>query len=164
MMNALILFDFNQESNLSQWQVVDDIVMGGRSNSLLMLNKEGNAVFKGNISLENSGGFSSIRYSFDQIKTNTYSKFVLYIKGDGKKYQFRIKENNQDDYSYISYFQTNNDWQKIEIPFNGMYASFRGRKLDMENFTGQQIEQISFLFGNKKAEDFQLEIDKIEIH
>lgn len=163
MMSGFVVFDFKKESNLSQWQVVDDIVMGGESMGSLTLNDDGNAVFKGTISLENYGGFSSIRYSFDAKKNAEYSKFIIYLRGDGKRYQFRTKENERDYFSFIYYFQTNNDWQKIEIPFEEMYASFRGRKLDMENFSGEKIEQISFLIGNKKAVSFQLEIDRIEI-
>ena len=162
-MNGIELYDFNKESNLTPWQVVDDIVMGGESIGSLKLNDDGNAVFKGTISLENYGGFSSIRYSFDAMKIADYSKFIIYLKGDGKRYQFRAKENERDYYSHIYYFETNNDWQRIEIPFNEMYATFRGRKLDMDNFSGKQLEQIGFLIGNKKTENFQLEIDKIEI-
>ena len=42
-----------------------------------------------------------------------------------------------------------------------MYASFRGRKLDMEKFNSDYFEQITFLFGNKKDENFKLLIDSI---
>jgi hypothetical protein len=44
-----------------------------------------------------------------------------------------------------------------------MYASFRGRKLDKPNFSEKNIEEIAFLIGNKKAESFQLEINKLEL-
>ena len=162
-MNGINLVDFTKETNLSHWQVIDDNVMGGSSLGSLVLNKDGNAVFKGNISLENYGGFSSIQYFFDSKKVESYSKFVLYIKGDGKRYQFRIKENEKNYYSYVYYFQTNNDWQRIEIPFNKMYPSFRCRRLNMAIFSGNSIQQVGFLFGNKKAENFQLEINKIGI-
>jgi NADH dehydrogenase [ubiquinone] 1 alpha subcomplex assembly factor 1 len=44
-----------------------------------------------------------------------------------------------------------------------MYASFRGRKLDMKNFNSDYFEQITFLFGNKKDENFKLLIDYINL-
>ena len=44
-----------------------------------------------------------------------------------------------------------------------MYPSFRGRKLNKENFNKTSIEEIGFLIGNKKQEKFNLEIDKIEL-
>jgi len=85
------------------------------------------------------------------------------LKGDGKSYQFRIKTNNSDYYSYVAPFKTSGDWETIEIPFNSMYPAFRGRKLNAENYPGKQMEMIAFLIGNKKAESFQLEIESIEL-
>ncbi|WP_286938426.1 MULTISPECIES: hypothetical protein [unclassified Algoriphagus] len=41
--------------------------------------------------------------------------------------------------------------------------AFRGRDLNMENFPGDQVEEIAFLIGNKKAESFKLEIDYIKL-
>jgi len=31
-MESMVLFDFNTTSDLSKWRVVNDVVMGGRSN------------------------------------------------------------------------------------------------------------------------------------
>jgi NADH dehydrogenase [ubiquinone] 1 alpha subcomplex assembly factor 1 len=42
-----------------------------------------------------------------------------------------------------------------------MYPSFRGTRLNMENFSQKAIEQISILIGNKKNENFKLIIDSI---
>jgi hypothetical protein len=44
-----------------------------------------------------------------------------------------------------------------------MYATFRGRKLDLPNFQGGALEQIGFLTGNKRNENFKLEIDFIKV-
>ena len=44
-----------------------------------------------------------------------------------------------------------------------MYPSFRGRRLNTPNFSHDFIEQIVFLIGNKKKEDFKLIIDTIEL-
>ena len=49
----------------------------------------------------------------------------------------------------------------MEISLSNMYPSFRGRKLALPNFSSKNIEEITFLIGNKKEESFQLEIDKI---
>ncbi|WP_367889209.1 CIA30 family protein [Polaribacter filamentus] len=117
----------------------------------------------GDISLENNGGFSSVRYRFEKILINKSTKISVRIKGDGKKYQFRIKSNSGDYYSYISPFSTTGEWQEIEIPLKDMYPSFRGRKLDQPNFSNDAIEEITFLIGNKNKEKFQLLIDKIEL-
>ncbi|EAQ40891.3 CIA30 family protein [Polaribacter sp. MED152] len=156
-----LLFDFSKESKLSSWRIVDDVVMGGRSNGSFKINEAGNGLFYGDISLKNNGGFSSLRYSFDKLSISNYTKIVLRIKGDGKQYQFRIKDDNDNFYSYIKQFKTSGNWETIEIPLSEMYPAFRGRKLDIQNFNSNTLAQIAFLIGNKKEESFKLEIDKI---
>jgi hypothetical protein len=156
-----VIFDFQPTSDLSEWQIVDDVVMGGRSAGDFSLTDAGHAVFKGQVSLENNGGFSSVRYVFEQKTVEAYSTVVLKLKGDGRRYQFRVKADRSDRHSYISYFQTTGDWQTIEIPLAEMYPSFRGMKLNMPNYPGKDLEEIAFLISNKKAEAFRLEIDWI---
>lgn len=156
-----IIFDFNKKSNISQWKVVDDVVMGGRSDGSFTLNEAGNGVFSGDVSLENNGGFSSVRYNFSKSNLNKYTKFIIKLKGDKKSYQFRVKSKVYDYFSYTYTFDTNGTWQTIEIPFNEMNPVFRGRKLQMKAYPAEVMEEIAFLIGNKKNESFLLEIDSI---
>ncbi len=158
---TMTLFNFNSKSNINNWRIVNDVVMGGRSNGEFSINKNENGFFKGYVSLENNGGFSMLEYAFDTKDVSRFSKTIIKLKGDGKTYQFRIKTNNIDSYSYIKSFTTNGEWQLIEIPFNTMHPAFRGRKLDAPNYPGKQAEMIAFLIGNKKNEAFKLEIDNI---
>ena len=155
------IFDFNENKKALNWIIVDDVVMGGRSSGNFYVNENGHGVFEGNVSLENNGGFSSLRHRFNKVSTQPYSKIVLRVKGDGKRYQFRIKNNASDYHSYIGYFTTSKQWETIEIPMSTMYPAFRGRKLNIPNFSGSSIEEIAFLIGNKKKESFKLEIDHI---
>lgn len=162
-MSSKIIFDFNKNSSLQNWVVVDDVVMGGVSSGTLKLNEDGFGVFQGSISLDNNGGFSSLRYRFPKISVKNYTQIVIKLKGDGKNYQFRIKSNSSNYYSYIKPFSTSGEWQEITIPLNEMYASFRGRRLDLANFSDDAIEEVAFLIGNKKTENFKLLLDTIEL-
>ncbi len=162
-MDSLIIFDFNTKSNIQNWRIIDDRVMGGESLSTFTLSPEGNGIFKGHVSLENYGGFSSLRYRFDKLEVKKYSKIILKLKGDGKKYQFRIKDNSSNYYSYTTTFSTSGAWQEIKISLEDFYPSFRGKKVDLPNFQNGQLEEIAFLIGNKKNEDFKLLINKIEL-
>lgn len=159
--DSIRLFEFNKDADLSGWYVMDDVVMGGRSDGNLKINDAGNGLFHGDVSLENNGGFSSIQYRFDQKEINKYKTCKIRLKGDGKSYQFRTKSNSFDRHSYISHFETSGEWETIEIPMKEMYPSFRGRKLDMPNFPCEKLAQISFLISNKKAEAFELELEWI---
>lgn len=162
-MNTITLFDFTKESDIVNWKIVDDGVMGGLSSSTFFVDKAGNGIFKGSVSLENNGGFCSVRYFFKPTTLKNQKTFSIRLKGDGKKYQFRVKSKVSDYYSYIYEFQTSSDWQTVEIPITEMYASFRGRTLNLPNYDGASLEEVAFLIGNKKEEDFQLMIDKIEV-
>ena len=59
-MNSQILDVINPKKNIGikNWNIVNDDVMGGISTSTMSLNKEKNLLFKGNLSLENNGGFA----------------------------------------------------------------------------------------------------------
>jgi NADH dehydrogenase [ubiquinone] 1 alpha subcomplex assembly factor 1 len=157
----MVIFDFNNEKGVDNWRVVDDVVMGGRSNGNFTINESGHGVFSGYVSLENNGGFSSVRYRFDQKKVADYSTAVIRLKGDGKRYQFRLKTDSYDQHSYISYFETSGDWETIEIPLQDMYPSFRGRRLRMANYPVEYLQEVTFLIANKIPEEFRLELDYI---
>ena len=163
-MQTTTIFDFNKTVKTNDWNIVDDVVMGGKSTGSFYLNKEGNGVFEGRVSLENNGGFSSLRYRFNNISTKNYTKIVLKVKGDGKTYQFRIKTKSSDQHSYITHFDTTKNWETIELHLSNMHPTFRGSKLNMANYQDESIEEIAFLIGNKKAEEFKLEIDSIVLN
>lgn len=163
-MSTILVYDFSKNSNISDWVIIDDVVMGGLSNGSFSLDDEGNGVFCGKVSTENNGGFSSVRYQFDKINTDPDAKISMKIKGDGKEYQIRIKDKSSNYFSYITTFQTNGNWQNISISLKDLYPSFRGRNLDLPNYNNDSFEEIVFLIGNKKNESFKLIIDKIEIN
>ena len=157
------LFDFVPDADLTAWYILDDVVMGGRSGGSLKLNAEGYAEFSGYVSLENNGGFSSVRYRFNAEDVKDFTTVRMRVKGDGKRYQFRVKDSYNSYYSYIQYFETDTEWETIDIKLEDMYPSFRGRRLNFGNFSSSQIEELSILISNKKNESFELLIDKIEL-
>ena len=161
--NSLTIFDFKKDKKISGWNIVDDNVMGGRSSGQMFLSNDGYGIFKGTVSLENNGGFSSVRYRFKGINTDNFKKLLIRMKGDGKTYQLRIKSNFYDYHSYAINFKTSKNWYTYEFPLKDLYPVFRGRILDIPNFDSQRIVELGFLIGNKKPEKFELLIDNIKI-
>lgn len=158
------VFDFSKGNLVGKnWYVLNDDVMGGVSISNLDYNKDGYATFSGKVLLENNGGFASVRCVTGSVDVQTATKVVLKLRGDGKRYQFRLKSDRSDWYSYITYFETTGDWQEVEIDLAEMYPSFRGRKLDKDNFSADSFEEISFLIANYKEESFQLDIKSMHL-
>lgn len=158
-----MIYNFSKNAQANDWYVLNDGVMGGVSNSTIVLNDDGYGLFSGNVSTANNGGFASVRYQFDEKAINGKTKIALRVKGDSKSYQLRLKAETGDYYSYVVNFKTSNEWETIEIELSDMYPSFRGRKLSMPNFESSTIEEVSILISNKKNERFELLIDTIEL-
>lgn len=149
-----------------QWRIVNDGVMGGVSHSHLQINESGNAVFLGTVSLENNGGFCSVKNE-NRLNLGGNRAFLLRIKGDGNRYSFRIRtteggEKLRHQYEY-RFDTSHNTWTEIEIPFEKFEAVYRGQKLtDVPLPDFSSIAEYGFLISDKQEGDFRLEIDWIK--
>ena len=165
--NEKVLFNFQKSDEVNNWRIVNDGVMGGLSQSEIVLSDSSTAVFQGTISLENNGGFSSTRTNPRFYNLAGYDGIILRLKGDGKKYQFRLRMDDRfDGISYRYLFKTDiNKWIIIRVLFNECVPVFRGRLLDdVEPISPERIQQVGFLISDKQAGLFKLEIDWIKAY
>ncbi len=129
-----LLFDFkNPKDNLKEtWGAVDDVVMGGVSESSIRI-IDNAALFTGNVSTANSGGFVSVRTrNFEPaINLMGYEGIELRVKGDGQRYKFILRnEARWDGISYCYSFDTEKDnWINIRVPFDALIPVFRAKTL-----------------------------------
>ncbi len=127
------LFDFSQEGiDLSAWGSLDDVVMGGVSQGSFF--KRGQqAVFAGNVSTDNSGGFSSVRtQNFEPpFNFSGWQGWLLRVKGDGQRYKFIARNSGGwDSLAYIYGVDTVKDeWIEVFVPFEAMVPTFRARSV-----------------------------------
>jgi hypothetical protein len=161
--SPMTIFDFTSGSDITDWRTVDDTVMGGVSDGGFQLSEDGHGLYTGHVSLDNNGGFSSLRYRMPSIRIEGNTKAQLRIKGDGKAYQFRTKTDGYDRHSYVASFQTSGEWETIEIELGAMKPQWRGRRLNMEDYPAEMLSEIAILIGNKREEDFRLELDWIRL-
>ncbi len=159
----MTIFDFTPTSDISNWRTVDDTVMGGRSDGHFRLNEDGHGEYSGRVSLENNGGFSSLRYRMPTIRIEGKTKVRLRLRGDGKRYQFRVKTSDYDRHSYVTYFETSGEWQEVELELKTMKPQFRGRSLNMDNYPAEMVSELAILIGNKKEQTFKLELDWLRL-
>lgn len=158
-----IIFNFAADATIDEWKIVNDGVMGGKSSSSLEIAEDGYGKFSGHISLENNGGFASVRLPLDMEVANQQQQITFDIKGDGKTYECRIKGSRDQAESYVHRFKTTGEWQTISLQLDNFYPQYRGRKLDQPNFNFDSIQQFGFLLAHKKAEDFELLVDRIAL-
>jgi hypothetical protein len=159
----MTLTDFKDSFDPGTWEIVNDVVMGGRSAGHFQLEKEGIAVFSGEVSLENNGGFTLVRHRFDPVEVSRFSKVLLHLRGDGKRYQFRVKSDPEEQHAYVQYFETSGDWQTVELALAELYPTYKGRRLEIPDFSGRHIAEIGLLIGNGRAESFRLELKEVSL-
>ena len=113
--------------NPEKWKFVTDQVMGGVSSGqvdYLKLNNETQAYISGNVSTKNNGGFIQLRSRVSFANSEREGKNLkgvrLNVRGNGEKYYIHIRTNESyspSDYYAIT-FNTNTEWQMIDLPFN----------------------------------------------
>ncbi|MBM3211673.1 DUF4174 domain-containing protein [Candidatus Poribacteria bacterium] len=161
------LFDFSKADEGGNWSIVNDDVMGGISQSDMIVTNESIAIFQGTLSLENYGGFASVRTKPANFELSGYDGIAIRVKGDGRKYQLRLRTDDRlDGVSYQQEFQTMaNKWTNIKLPFDEFVPTFRGRIVaDAPDLSPGKIRQIGFLIADKKPGSFRLEIDWMEAY
>ncbi|MBW4574088.1 MAG: CIA30 family protein [Aphanothece sp. CMT-3BRIN-NPC111] len=151
-----LIFDFTKPSDelKDTWGAVDDVVMGGVSESTMQL-IDNAALFTGNVSTANSGGFASVRTRNLEpaINLSGFEGIELRVKGDGKRYKFFLRtEAKWDGISYGYSFDTAyNSWITVRIPFADLIPVFRAKTL-------KEAE----LINPSKLSSFQLMLSKFE--
>lgn len=161
-----ILLNSSVMKTENKWRIVNDGVMGGLSSSNTLV-KEDKIVFTGNVSLENNGGFASLRSPVNDYNFEKHNGIEIKIKGDGKRYSISMKETTYfSGYFYTSTFETKIDeWITVKIPFNQLKLYYFGKETNSGKKSPlNNIKEISLLIGDKQAGEFKSEIDYIMLY
>ncbi|TKB45698.1 CIA30 family protein [Thalassotalea mangrovi] len=156
--------DFVDPDELQSWLVVNDSVMGGISQGQFLVEND-NGIFFGVLSLENNGGFASVRRLLDAPVGSDVSKIAIRLKGDGGRYQFRVRTNRDfDGYAYqVSFNTIENQWLTLFFEERDFIATYRGMQLsNVPSLVFSRIEQVGFLISDKQQGHFALHIHAIK--
>ena len=156
-----LIFDFTEEGIDDLWIVVNDNVMGGRSEGGYSFRKN-RLIFSGNTNT-NGGGFSSIRTNPTNFYLGDRTGLHIRFKGDGRTYKLGVRIEGKP-VSYRSNFTSGNGWQEVRVPFNEMDVSWRGRPLSKEEhpLIKSKIRSIEFMIYDKQDGPFKLLVDWIK--
>jgi len=155
-----ILFDFSAVTNASAWQIVNDEVMGGVSTSSFGVTN-GIAAFRGEVSLENNGGFASVRSPLVRHELAGCEAFVIRVRGDGQRYKLTARTDRSFDSTlYQVVFATRQgEWAEHRLPMKNFIATFRGRvRADAPALDPAKIISMGFLISDKQEGPFKLEV------
>ena len=144
---------------------MNDGVMGGRSVGCFKVNDDKKMEFFGTLSLENNGGFASVRARGAKLAIETGDVIVARVRGDGREYNFNLyAQRNLGGYSYRQSFKTKKDkWIEVELPVDQLVATWRGRVFPNEKLDHGKVTGLGFLLGDKKPGPFKLEVEWIKV-
>jgi monofunctional biosynthetic peptidoglycan transglycosylase len=164
------LFQFADSSDASKWQIVNDGVMGGRSSSQASVvnsaDGEGVLQFTGNLSLENNGGFASVRSrSSGSFGLDSGETIVMRVQGDGRRYTFNLyTPNRRTAFSYQMDFDTKaGEWTEVRLPVDNFVAHSFGRRMSNMQLNPGEVQSVGILLGDKKPGAFKLLIDWVNV-
>ena len=161
------LYNFTHQETSGLWMIVNDGVMGGISESRLILDQQGFLVFEGRVSLDYGGGFASVRSILNRLDADPYGGILIRFKGDGKRYQLRLRQGDRmDGVAYFRHFETKNgEWEEVFLPFHSFQASYRGRRLpDYPELDTRRISQLGLMISDKQEGNFRLEVQRIALY
>jgi len=160
------LLDFAAPDAAQRWQAVNDSVMGGVSDGRFRMTADRTMEFFGRLSLENNGGFASVRTKPTNFNIHTGDTIVVRVKGDGREYVLNLyTRSRQMAFSYRTALPTaKNGWTEVAVPLEEFIpTSFGNRVQGMGPVEPDQINSLGFMLSDKNPGPFKLEIDWVKI-
>jgi monofunctional biosynthetic peptidoglycan transglycosylase len=157
-----IMLIMSLDMNPEPWRAINDGVMGGISAGR-MVGTEYGLSFEGELSLENNGGFASVRRLVGQDLAGMRGVRIE-VRGDGRSYQARFRQDGRfDGVAWRAAFETDGSWQTVELAFGSFEPVFRGRRVPQAGpLVPADIRQFGFMLADGTPGPFRLEVRSIE--
>lgn len=163
---GLLLTDFSSNTPDLGWYVVNDNVMGGRSEGDFK-QQQNELIFTGRTNT-NGGGFSSIRTKPMQLDLSGHTGIQLKIKGDGRRYTWRITTAARWRGRQVSYWADfearDGTWSTVDIPFADFIPQYRGVQLDGPALDPAQVRGMGLMIYDKQDGPFELRLASVRAY
>lgn len=172
---STIVMPFQSSSDLEAWQKLDDVIMGGNSDSVLSLSESGDGfTWSGKLVLE-GGGFCGARsYEKGIMDLSEYDGISLRVKGSGETLKLNLKTDdlNEPEDTYQATFDVpDGEWGDVFIPWHEFVAVKRARSVpDGPALNPATIKQFGLVYSrfsfngfanpNHTFGDFQIEFSR----
>jgi uncharacterized surface protein with fasciclin (FAS1) repeats len=155
---------FEKPDSERNWISVNDGVMGGLSEGSFRRTERKTLLFTGSLSLENNGGFASIRTGPGPMDLAGTSGIVVKARGDGRTYWVDLRTARQfGASSYRAFLPTSKDaFKETFIPFSDFKLQRFGQQVSAWSVDPAAIVAVGFTLSDKQAGPFELEIEYIK--
>jgi len=160
------LLDFSGPEAAQKWQAVNDGVMGGVSDGRFKITDAGTLEFSGTLSLENNGGFASVRTKPMDLDLEAGDTIVVRVKGDGRDYVLNLyTKSRRRAFSYRAALPTTKDeWTEVRVPLADCIPTAFGRRVQgMRPVDPDQINGLGFMLSDKKPGEFQMQVESVKV-
>ena len=151
--------DFSNPNTLRDSWIVNDGVMGGVSQSSLRQDID-SMLFEGVVSLENNGGFASMRSS---VRFPQGTQLIeLIAKGDGKRYKLVLRTELAPRVTYVADFIALPTWQTYRFNLSQFKSTFRGRDVNAPTLSFSDVIDFGILISNTQAGSFAIQLKTLK--
>ncbi len=158
------LTDFTRGSAARAWNAVNNGVMGGVSEGGAEVTDDGTLLFSGDLSLENNGGFASIRTRPTQLGLGGHDGVALRVRGDGRTYTFDLypSERRRASSFRVDVPTTAGEWTERTVPFADFGFQSFGRRVPSGTLDPAGVVAMGFGLSDGTEGPFQLEIASVK--
>ena len=165
---SIPLSRFHTPDSVAAWHAIGDAVMGGVSAGQMTYDPRGHAVFSGEVSLANHGGFASVRSPLPSSGCTHASAYLLTVRGDGKRYKFCVRTGSGSEFDGVDYQQPfappDGEWATVRLSTADFVPTRRGRFVDnAAALEPARTRQVGFVIADRQAGAFRLEIRAIDM-
>ncbi|AWH74151.1 hypothetical protein DCS32_08255 [Dokdonia sp. Dokd-P16] len=165
MITSPLSFNFGTScDNCDDWFVVLDGVMGGLSTGEVEQSAE-SIIFRGSVSLENNGGFASLRTPYQSYDLSRYTAVTVRYKSTGQDFALTLNKYKRfwrPNYK-INLPITEGEWKTVTYNLSDFGTYRLGEPLeghpDKDDLAS--IIRLGLISNTKAATDFEIEVDKI---
>uniref|UniRef100_UPI004047F542 CIA30 family protein n=1 Tax=Polynucleobacter sp. TaxID=2029855 RepID=UPI004047F542 len=151
--------DFTNPNTMRNCWIMNDGVMGGVSQSSLRQDVHG-MFFEGLVSLENNGGFASMRSS---AKFTQGTQIIeLLVKGDGKRYKLVLRTELAPRVTYVTDFIAEPTWQTYRFNLSQFKSTVRGQAVNAPTLSFSDVIEFGILISNHQAGSFAIQLKTLQ--
>ncbi len=160
------LTDFEDPEANDRWLVVNDDVMGGRSDGGLAF-EDGALVFEGVINT-NGGGFSSLRLPLEPGTLVGHDRIELRARTDGRTYMVTFDDDLPSRDRRVSHrspigFEGSGEWETVSVAFEDLFPAIFGRPIEDLPFREDLATRLGLMISDGLDGPFRLEVDWIDL-
>ena len=160
---TMTLFDFDTPDEAA-WQVVNDGVMGGRSQGYVEI-EDGTLRCTGTL-VTRGGGFTSVRAE-RAVDLSGYDGLELRVRGGGRTFEVEVDDDTRRRGRSLSRrapFETTAEWALVRVPFSALRASVFGQPVSAPPLDPANVQRIGLYILDGQDGPFRLEVDTIRAY